>query len=100
MTYGLTEKELLQIKWLFENQPKVKQAVLYGSRAKGTYKPYSDVDIALIGGELLQKDVKELLSIINDTNFPYQVDLVLFHSLKNQDLIDHIQRVGVVIYSN
>jgi hypothetical protein len=49
---------------------------------------------------LLQKDVKELLSIINDTNFPYQVDLVLFHSLKNQDLIDHIQRVGVVIYSN
>lgn len=98
--YGLTQEELLQLKSFLDNQPKIKQAVLYGSRAKGTNKPFSDVDIALMGEELSQKDVKELLSIIYDTNFPYQVDIVLFHTLKNQDLIEHIQRVGVVIYSN
>ena len=100
MMYGLTQEELLQLKSFLDNQPKIKQAVLYGSRAKGTNKPFSDVDIALMGEELSQKDVKELLSIIHDTNFPYQVDIVLFHTLKNQDLIEHIQRVGVVIYSN
>lgn len=93
--YGLTDKELQYVVSLLRINPRINQAVLYGSRAKGNFKPFSDVDIALFGDELSQKDVKELLVEINDSNFPYQVDLVVYKSIKNQDLIDHINRVGI-----
>lgn len=95
MLYGLTDKELQYIVSLLSENTKIHKAVLYGSRAKGNFKPFSDVDIALFGDELSQKDVKELLVEINDSNFPYQVDLVVYKSIKNQDLIDHINRVGI-----
>lgn len=93
--YGLTDKELQYIVASLRKNTKINQAVLYGSRAKGNFKPFSDVDIALFGEELSQKDVKALLVEINDSNFPYQVDLVVYKSIKNQDLIDHINRVGI-----
>ena len=93
--YGLTDKELQYIVALLRKNTKINQAVLYGSRAKGNFKPFSDIDIALFGDKLSQKDVKELLVEINDSNFPYQVDLVVYRSIKNQDLIDHINRVGI-----
>ncbi len=98
MHNGLTESELTQLELLFKSNPNITKAILYGSRAKGTFKPFSDVDIALMGNNLLQRDITHLLNKIHNSNFPYQVDLVLFKSLKNQDLIDHIQRVGVIIY--
>ena len=79
MLYGLTDKELQYIVSLLSENSKINKAVLYGSRAKGNFKPFSDVDIALFGEELSQKDVKELLVEINDSNFPYQVDLVVWH---------------------
>ena len=36
---------------------------------------------------------------VDDLLLPYQFDLSLFHSLNNKDLIDHIQRRGIVIYN-
>ena len=61
MLYGLTDNELQYIVSLLSENTKITKAVLYGSRAKGNFKPFSDVDIALFGEELSQKDVKELL---------------------------------------
>ncbi len=99
MPYGLTDIELQKLTTLFEQQPRIERAVLYGSRAKGTFKPFSDVDITLQGEELTRRDLNHLLSAIDDLLLPYQFDLSLFHTLTNEDLIDHINRKGIVIYN-
>lgn len=98
MPYGLTDNELRQLYDIFANHPHVGQAILYGSRAKGTYKPFSDVDITLVGHELTREDLNSILLAIDDLLLPYQVDLSILHKLKNEALIDHIRRRGIVIY--
>ena len=40
-----------------------------------------------------------LLAALDDLLLPYQIDLSLMASLSHPDLLDHIRRVGVVLYA-
>ena len=99
MAYGLTDREWNKLLALFASNERIEQAILYGSRAKDTFKPFSDVDITLVGADLSRKDLNQIYMEVDDLLLPYQFDLSLFHSLNNKDLIDHIQRRGIVIYN-
>jgi type I restriction enzyme S subunit len=71
---------------------------LYGSRAKGNYRPNSDIDLTL---KCKNVDLSTLFKIetdLDDLLLPYKIDLSIFHKIENQDLIEHINRVGVVFY--
>lgn len=98
MPYGLKDIELQKLCKVFESNERIERVVLYGSRAKGNYKPFSDVDITLIGEELTHTDLNHLSLVIDDLLLPYQFDISIFHTLKNEALIDHIHRVGITIY--
>jgi predicted nucleotidyltransferase len=73
--------------------PKLKKAILFGSRAMGTYTPESDIDIAL-EGDLNLTDQAELAEKLNQTSIPYTVDLVRTHTITDSDLKEHIRRHG------
>ena len=60
MPYGLTDKELQILQTLFAANAHIEQVILYGSRAKGNYKPFSDVDIVLVGDALSRADISRL----------------------------------------
>ena len=49
---------------------------LFGSRAKGKETPYSDVDIAIKSSDLNPKDLAWIRFMIEESNFPYKVDLI------------------------
>ena len=97
MNYGLTDIELSKLQGAFSQYADVEKVVLYGSRAKGNYKPFSDVDITLMG-DITHNQLNRLSMDIDDLLLPYQFDISIFHTLANPDLIDHIQRVGITIY--
>ncbi len=98
MSYGLNDIDLERISHLFKSNGHIESVILYGSRAKGNYKPFSDVDITLKGDGLTRHDLNHLKLSIDDLLLPYQFDISIFKSLKNPDLIDHINRVGITIY--
>lgn len=98
MLYGLKDNELKQILDIIAKNGNVDSAVLYGSRAKGTFKPFSDVDLTLNGSNLSKKDLNSLSLAFSESRLPYSFDLSIFSSLKNEALIDHIHRCGVEIY--
>lgn len=100
MPYGLTDTEWRKLLGVFAGNRRIRQAILYGSRAKGTYKPFSDVDITLVGDDLSRRDLNRLLLAVDDLLLPYRFDLSIFHSLKNEALVEHIRRRGVIIYEN
>lgn len=79
--------------------PLIEEAIIFGSRAKGTQKPGSDVDIALKGPgvEFLTAQVSGILN--EETPLPYTFDVVAFDTLENKALKEHIQRVGISFYS-
>ena len=98
MPYGLKDIELEKLSKVFAANERIERVVLYGSRAKGNYKPFSDVDITLEGAELTHNDLSRLSLAIDDLLLPYQFDISIFHTLKNEALIDHIRRMGITIY--
>lgn len=98
MPYGLKDSELTTLKALFAKNDRLERVILYGSRAKGTYKPFSDVDITLVGRELTHSDLNRMILDIDDLLLPYMFDISIYHTLKSSDLIDHINRRGIVIY--
>lgn len=98
MPYGLTDIELQKLLDVFVQNEKIDKVVLYGSRAKGNFKPFSDVDLTLVGSELSRDDLNKVILEIDDLLLPYQFDVSLKHKLKNAALIDHIERRGIEIY--
>ncbi|MCL2416727.1 MAG: nucleotidyltransferase domain-containing protein [Bacteroidales bacterium] len=98
MKWGLKDKELTELQNLFSRYTDIEKVVLYGSRAIGNYKTFSDVDITLVGDDLTHSQLNKLSLDIDDLLLPYQFDISIFHTLKNDGLIDHIQRVGITIY--
>ena len=52
MKFGIEENDWKKITNVFSHFRNIERAVLFGSRAKGTNKPFSDIDIALVGANL------------------------------------------------
>ena len=98
MNYGLPDTTVEKINAVFKSFPEVKQAVLYGSRAKGNYKPGSDIDLTLHGSALTTSLGNEIVGKLDDLLLPYKIDLSVFAALKHPELEAHIERVGVVFY--
>lgn len=99
MKHGLSEQAIAQIHAVLRKYPQVQKAVLYGSRAKGCHKPGSDIDLTLIGGDELTLDILYRISWeLHELPLPYTVDLSIFHHIDDPDVVDHIRRVGVVLY--
>ena len=95
---GLSEKQLERIRNTIASCPRVDKALIFGSRAMGTYRNGSDIDIALDGEDLTLDDILRLHSSIDSLNLPYFVDIVDVKRIENPDLRDHIKRIGMLIY--
>lgn len=91
-----THRESIVIAFVCNNR--VERAVLYGSRAMGTYKISSDIDIVLFGDQLTLTDHAQLTATIDQTPMAQSVDLVLHSSIQNRALLEHIRRYGVEWY--
>jgi predicted nucleotidyltransferase len=98
MKFGLRETDIERINHLLEQSDKVQKAIIYGSRAKGNYKPSSDIDLTLIAPDMSISELYQLENQIDDLLLPITVDMSLYHHISNPDLIEHIERVGKVFY--
>jgi predicted nucleotidyltransferase len=98
MKYGLNRQTIEQINSVFARYPEVEQALLYGSRAKGTFKNGSDIDLTLKGHGLNLKLINQISNDLDELLLPYSFDISIFSQISNADLVDHINRFGVVFY--
>ncbi len=98
MKFGLKETVIQKIQHVFTAFPEVEEVVLYGSRAKGNYRPGSDIDLTLKGDNINLPILNNISSQLDDLLLPYTFDLSTYRSIDNLALIDHISRVGVSFY--
>ena len=78
------------------NEFQAKEVILYGSRAKGTARERSDIDIAVSG--VASSDIFELEEALEDIPTLYTIDLVDLDTCKNQLLLEDIKQYGREIY--
>ncbi len=95
---GLSEATLEKLIGFIGSIAGIDQAIVYGSRAKGNYRPGSDIDLTLKGLTLSLDEVYQLDQLLYDSNIPYLFDISVYHTLKSEELTDHIDRRGVLIY--
>lgn len=98
--FGLSQNHRRIISAIFSKYPDVEEVLVYESRAKGTFRPgAADIDMIITKKACLPQEI--LLKIVNDFDdslLPFSVDLSVFGSLTNADLIAHIRRAGKCIY--
>jgi len=95
---GLRPEILDQLDILFKSYKEIDAVILYGSRAKGTYRPSSDIDITIKGEHFEDSLVGKLAEEIDDLLLPYSFDISSWSQIDNPDLLAHIERVGIIIY--
>lgn len=93
--FGLPKEALARILAIIAAQPEVEAVRLYGSRATGTHRPGSDIDLCLFAPQLNLWQLMKLAGKIDDLMLPWKVDLSLWHLIDNPDLRAHIERIGV-----
>lgn len=98
MRFGLDETTITKIKDTFIKFPEIEKVLIYGSRAKGTQKNGSDIDLTLIGSAVDLTIRNKLANQLDDLNLPYMFDISIFSQISNVDFIDHIKRIGVEFY--
>lgn len=99
MKYGLSNQTLQKICDVFVQYPQVEEVVLYGSRARGDYKNGSDIDLTLRGGDALTHTIlSRIANDLDDQLLPYTIDLSIFGNIRNPEMTEQIERVGVVFY--
>ncbi len=95
--YGLSEANGQCITDILSQCCAVSEALIFGSRAKGNYKPGSDIDLA-VKGDVSKDQLAQLLTAFEESTLPYFVDIVVYANLKNDALREHIDRVGQTVY--
>lgn len=97
--YGLKQETIEAIQSVFQKYPEVSEVILYGSRAKGNFRTGSDIDLTLKGENLNLTVLHKIENDLDDLFLPYKMDLSLLHHIQNDELIEHINRVGQVFYT-
>lgn len=98
MTFGLSDTTLEKIRAVFAHYPEVDRVIIYGSRAIGTHKQGSDIDLTVMGSHLTDAHLQQIALELDALNLPYLFDLSLFHMLDNASFLEHIHRVGQLLY--
>lgn len=95
---GLKDQHRNAIIQVLAAHPRIQRAILFGSRAMGTYSSASDIDIALVGDALDATDLARLAGQMEELNVPQKVDLLLHCSIQSPQLLEHIEKHGVVVW--
>lgn len=98
MADGLTIHERRLICTALASVPEITAAVLYGSRAIGTWKPGSDIDLAIEGNGLTHHHLARLAGRLDELPLPYRYDLTMRAVIANPALAAHINHHGVLFW--
>ncbi|MBU0567228.1 nucleotidyltransferase domain-containing protein [bacterium] len=100
MNTRLKKRDIDNILKALKQCPEVEEAIIFGSRAKGNCRPGSDVDLAVKGKNVTHDIVLKLLELLNcEFPLPYFFDVVHYEKINSRELVDHIDRVGEIVYS-
>lgn len=98
MTYGLSREIIDALRGVFARFSAIEQVLIFGSRAKNTFKACSDIDLAVQSATLSDDAFTQLWNEIDDLPIIFKIDLLHLDQLKNIPLKAKIQHEGCIFY--
>ena len=84
---GLSDAELGVLRGVFARFPQIEEVILFGSRALGTHRPSSDIDLAIKGKDITIDTLAKLrYTLEEETSLPYFFDVVVYDKVENEEL--------------
>lgn len=96
---GVAAGSLARLLQVLESTPRLEAAWLFGSRAAGTHRPQSDVDIAVEAPDMSSAEETALWQRIDDLGLLYRIDLVRLEHVKNDEFRQQIERHKRLLWS-
>lgn len=96
--FGLSDQVISAINGVFNQFSEIELVVIYGSRAKGNFRPASDIDLVIVKHGNLQIVLGRIDTKLDDLLLPYKIDLREISMITKAELIAHIKRVGKIFY--
>lgn len=92
MKYGLNDNQLELIKNILLKYDDIKEAYIFGSRAKGTFNDRSDIDITIKKSNITRKLINKIIMDFEESNLPYFVDINIYEEINNVNLKNQIDK--------
>lgn len=96
----IPEKTLEKLRQVAGKFPEISEIILFGSRALGTHKETSDIDILITGDEVTTRIKALFMQTLEESTIPYFFDILLEKEITNENLRQHIEQHGVSIYAS
>jgi len=98
--YGLRQKDMDYMINLFSQFSEIEKVKVFGSRATGSFKDGSDIDLAILGKKLNSDIVKKIHYLLEEES-PTLLwfDIINYNEINNENLKLEIDNFGKIIYS-
>lgn len=96
---GVAAGSLNRLLQVLESTPRLEAVWLFGSRAAGTHRPQSDVDIAVQAPDMSPADEATLRQRIEALGLLYGIDLVRLEHVKGEEFRQQIERHKRLLWS-
>jgi proline iminopeptidase len=98
LIFGLAEHHYADLVRIFRRYPQIEQVLIFGSRAKGTDKPWSDFDLAVVAPTLSDSEFSRLWNEIDALPLVFKLDLLHWDRLPEERLKEKIRQEGERFY--
>jgi len=80
----IDEADSTTIKYILEKYVPECEVRVFGSRVTGTAKPYSDIDIAIVGKKKIRLEIKaQLKYAFEESDLPFRVDVLDWYTISD-----------------
>lgn len=78
--------------------PDAQSVYIFGSRAMGTHKFGSDIDLAVMNPDMSDATLRLLQAEFEESSLPYRVDILCVSEKLDNAVKEHIMRIGKIVY--
>jgi len=96
MNTGLSPYTAGLISAVFKKYSDIKRVHLFGSRAIGTYRDNSDIDLVIFD-DIDEALLAKITGDLDELSLPYLFDVKVYGQIDNQSLREHIDRFSIPI---
>lgn len=98
LSFGLSAEILEWLRTVFARYPGIERVLVFGSRAKGTYRNASDIDLAVLAPGMDEKTFAQLWNDLDDLPLVFTLDVLHWDRLPAGRIRDHVIRDGRQVY--
>jgi len=98
LSFGLSAEILDELRVVFSRFSAIDRVLIYGSRARGDFRPGSDIDLLVLAPTMASLEFAQLWMALDDLPIIFRLDVSLCQEVNNPKLMRNMLADGVTLY--